>query len=161
MWGNRLRSMSAILVVMVGTVASGWSQDYNLSPPAQPVNLLWIHHSTGANGSHKFDETGSRTWIDGRAVVDCDTWTHVAFTWTGSQARHFVDGVQIIETSGTTRAMTDNSNHLRLGGMSGNLKGGIREVAIYNRALTPAEVRRIYQANAVAPRAEARGWRKY
>jgi hypothetical protein len=96
-------------------------------------------------------------------VVDCDTWTHVAFVWDGSKGRHYVDGVQIIETTTGTRTITDNNNHLFIGSSDpgmGLVKGGIREVAVYNRALTPAEVRRIFQAN-VVPRTSARQWRKY
>jgi len=95
-------------------------------------------------------------------VVDNETWTHVAFTWDGSEGRHFVDGVQIIETMTATRTMTDNSEHLFLGGGAGYLNGGIREVAIYNRALTPAEVRQIFQANAFAAQPSlARRWSNY
>jgi hypothetical protein len=97
-------------------------------------------------------------------VVDCDTWTHVAFTWDGTKGRHFVDGVQIIETAQATRTVTDNSNHLFIGSSDpgmGLVKGGIREVAIYNRALTPDEVRRIFQANAWTLRSSAPRWRNY
>jgi len=76
--------------------------------------------------------------------------------------RHFVDGVQIIETMAASRTVTDNSNHLRLGQGGGNLKGGIREVAIYNRALTPAEVRQIFKANAAAVNpARVRRWTQF
>jgi hypothetical protein len=122
------------------------------------------HYAQGDADSHINTEFGG-DYLAGpdhfNNVVDCDTWSHVAFVWDGQNGRHFMDGVQIIETSATVRTITDNSNHLRLGGVSGNLKGGIREVAIYNRALTPAEVRRIFQANAWALRTSARRWMKY
>jgi len=95
-------------------------------------------------------------------VVDNETWTHVAFTWDGSRGRHFVDGVQIIETMTEARTVTDNSNHLLLGKGEGYLCGGIREAAIYNRALTPAEVRRIFMANATAAKPSlVRRWVRY
>ncbi|MBN1516213.1 LamG domain-containing protein [Candidatus Sumerlaeota bacterium] len=83
------------------------------------------------------------------AVVDNDNWTHVAFVWDGSASRHYISGVQIVETVELTRTVTDNTNHLILGPNSAApLNGGIREVAIYNRALTADEVRCIFQANA-------------
>ncbi len=96
-------------------------------------------------------------------VVDCDTWTRVAFTWDGSKGRHFMDAVQITETTTGTRTLANNNNPLVLGtniASEGYLKGGIREVAIYNRALTPAEVRQIFQANAPRAARVAR-WEKY
>ena len=47
-----------------------WAQETNLSPPATPVNLLWIHHSTGAHWSHKYDSDWTRAWNDGVHGVD-------------------------------------------------------------------------------------------
>ncbi|HUT26151.1 MAG TPA: DUF4214 domain-containing protein [Sumerlaeia bacterium] len=82
-------------------------------------------------------------------VVDSDTWTHVTFVWDGTNVRFYMDAVQIMETyQASARTVTDNANHLFLGVGNGNLSGGIREVAIYNRALTADEVRRIFNANA-------------
>lgn len=95
-------------------------------------------------------------------VVDVDTWTHVAFVWTGSEGRHFIDGVQITETETAARTVTDNTNPLWIGGGDGNVSGGIRELAIYNRALTPDEVRRIFNANAGATQPSVvRRWSRY
>jgi len=84
-------------------------------------------------------------------VVDNDTWTHAAFVWDGADVRFYMDGVQIMETfTAPARTVTDNANHLFLGGNDGGLSGGIREVALYNRALTADEVRRIFNANAAS-----------
>ena len=96
-------------------------------------------------------------------LVDNETWTHVTFTYNGSEARNYIDGVQIMETTATVRTVTDNANPLVLGGGATDyLAGGIREVAIYSRALTPADVRQIFNANAGAMQPSlVRSWREY
>jgi hypothetical protein len=84
-------------------------------------------------------------------VVDKETWTHVAFVWNGSAARLYVDGAQIVETFAIAgKTVPDNANHLYIGGGNGAVCGGIRELAIYDRALSAAEVRGIFNANAVS-----------
>lgn len=91
-------------------------------------------------------------------VVDSETWTHVTFTFDGAHVRNYVDGVQIMDTASETRpALEDNSNHLTIGGGDGSVAGAIREVAIYSRALSADEVRRIFNANAAVP-ATFNGW---
>jgi hypothetical protein len=70
-------------------------------------------------------------------VVDKETWTHVAFVWNGSAVGLYVDGAQIVETFAIAgRTVPDNTNHPYTGGGNGALCGGIRELAIYDRALS-------------------------
>lgn len=94
-------------------------------------------------------------------LVDKETWTHVAFVWNGSAARLYVDGAQIVETFAIAgKTVPDNANHLYIGGGNGAVCGGIRELAIYDRALSAAEVRGIFNANAVSE-ARAADWTIY
>jgi hypothetical protein len=73
------------------------------------------------------------------------TWTHLAVTYDGENARLYVDGAEV-DAKPITGAFGDDTTPLIIGG-NGNkditderLPGRIDEVVLYNRALSPAEV---------------------
>ena len=70
-------------------------------------------------------------------------WTHIAFTFEDAtgKGRFYLNGsVADSSTGSTTLAVTDED--LRIGGsyLGDDYKGAIDQVAVFNRALTPAEV---------------------
>jgi concanavalin A-like lectin/glucanase superfamily protein/Big-like domain-containing protein/type IX secretion system substrate protein len=80
-------------------------------------------------------------------VIDVNTWTHVAFTWDGDTARHYVDGVQIIENMIGSRTLSNQTSNLFLGNGINNLSGGIRQVLVYDRELSSKEVKEIFMSS--------------
>jgi prepilin-type N-terminal cleavage/methylation domain-containing protein len=72
--------------------------------------------------------------------LQINRWTHVAATWDGTTARLYADGVQVA-TRAVSGVLTGGSGPLRIGTHSIHpFQGRLDEVAIYDRALTPAEV---------------------
>ncbi len=64
----RLKRVAALATVLAAVCVAipSVAQEYNLSPPATPVNLLWIHHSTGGHWAYKYDPSDSHCWNDGK-----------------------------------------------------------------------------------------------
>ena len=87
--------------------------------------------------------------VSGGTVL-LDNWTHVACTYDRSQVRLYVNGEEVASTP-FTEAIISSSQPLGIGtqpGFSGrDFDGLIDEVEIFDRALTEAEIRAIYEAN--------------
>ncbi len=90
-------------------------------------------------------EVGSATG----GTVPLNTWSHVAGTYDGSTIRVYLNGVEVASTPASGVLATSATN-LGIGKLDGatfrNFDGLIDEPAIYNRALTAAELQAIYQA---------------
>ena len=80
--------------------------------------------------------------------LDDGTWHHVACTWDGTNAYIYVDNVKSTATAYSTDIVYVTACRLRMGSNAyadGTFYGGLLdEVAIYNRALTDAEVEDLY-----------------
>jgi hypothetical protein len=79
--------------------------------------------------------------VSSPATLALGRWIHVAGTWDGATARVYVDGVAVASTPAPT--LPSNTLALRIGGDStgGNrFDGLIDEVAVYDRALSAAEI---------------------
>lgn len=81
--------------------------------------------------------------IRGNTVLNTGQWYHVAATWDGVTAKIYVNGV-LDNSPGTAKAapIGTDTRALYLGGRSGTdfFDGQIRDVRIYNRPLTAAEL---------------------
>ena len=86
-------------------------------------------------------------WISWSAEFDFNRWYHVAFTYDGAKMALYIDGELVRES---TQAFGDiaypDQSTLSLGcyvddNETGYLQGAIREVRIFDRALTQAEVK--------------------
>ena len=103
-----------------------------------PGNKLRLHLNTTDNGMTDPVE-GDWSPVIGK-------WYHVALTRDGETHSLYLDGVQIA-TSTSSMAFPDPSNVLTIGGAEDfRFVGKIDEVAIYNRALTTAEVKAVHDA---------------
>lgn len=72
------------------------------------------------------------------------TWYHAAATYDGSLMRLYVDGTEVGSTSKSGPISMNANVPLNLGRNPGNssyMKGVLDDVRIYNRALTPAEIK--------------------
>lgn len=79
-----------------------------------------------------------------RGVVDPLIWNHVAITYDGSTITIYVNGEVVKSGSHSKRIRLYGSNGLGIGGCHWEtpFQGWIRDARIYNRALSPDEVRK-------------------
>jgi hypothetical protein len=76
------------------------------------------------------------------APLPLNRWTHIAATYDASKLTLYVDGV-VSSTVPDNGALRQSDSPLRLGGNIWGewFAGAIDEVRVYNRALSPAEVK--------------------
>ncbi len=83
------------------------------------------------------------------AVLQLGRWHHVVGTYDGATVRLYLDGT-LVSSNASTRAIAADPTPLRIGARAdtGNNRfvGGLDEIAIWDRALTAAEVRRLHLA---------------
>jgi len=105
------------------------------------------------------DANGSAIAIDaGVAISNPTAWHHVVFTNNTSGNKLYIDGNQVTPTYSTGNASVDfffdNSSDAgpygyEIGGVAGTdgetFNGIIDEVRVYNRALSPDEIKRLYK----------------
>ena len=136
-----LGSTSGLRTVFAKPVGAGPNDSYT----------LWL--SDGTLNGIVCDVTGCGAQLAARTPLSTGTWYHVAYTvHAGAQQQAlYVNGVQVA-SGATTRSAGYDTQPLLLGRdtESGTpnyfLQGCIDEAAIYNRALTPAEIASIYNA---------------
>ncbi len=100
-----------------------------------------INFRLGTNTATLLDKTYESGLDDG-------SWHHVACTWDGTNAYIYVDNVKSTATAYSSNIVYVSACRLRMGSNAyadGTFYGGLLdEVAIYNRALTDAEVEDLY-----------------
>lgn len=124
-----------------------------------PVSLLWMNkNGTGTNvTSYMYMSTNGGA---GQFQVPCGKptlyfqdaqWHFVALTWSGTLARHYIDGIWDVATAtptGTLAFVAGRSsligNTYYAGTTNQNWKGQIDEVRIYNRCLSENELRALW-----------------
>ena len=109
----------------------------------------WVGYQIGVRGGKM------ATWLNIAAVdaeydsgvVKAGEWTHLAFTFSGNEAISYVNGEEVankpdrkgkIEFEGEPHFMIGERSHTAKGEPFGEL---IDEVALFNRVLTPAEIK--------------------
>lgn len=116
--------------IMGKTTNAGWSDG-------------WGFYFLGSNLYYFIENYAANTAFS--AISNPREWNHVVGTWDGTNINIYINGV-----SGTadtyTGSMTTTPNFAigRLGTDQFNFKGSIDETRIYNRALTAAEVKLLY-----------------
>ena len=117
----------------------------NISP--RPPSL-WLR---GNKVEVWFDPVGGPR-AHSTAGLTLNTWHHLVGTYDGSHVKIYIDGALDASEAHTATPAT-NTSPLRFGaGRESNLllfQGLIDEVTIYNRALTVAEVKEIYDAGSL------------
>jgi hypothetical protein len=94
------------------------------------------------------------TQLNSNDDVPLNAWTHVAATYDGSTISLYINGIldATLPYSGGIYPGTDNMaiganvGGMGSGGMAGPFAGMIDEVSLYNRALSPPEIKAIYSA---------------
>ena len=93
---------------------------------------------------------GKQTYLVGQRFLSPDTWYHIACSWDAKtgQYRTYLDGQMDVNITRTKAYIGKNKNNLIIGGTHNKkylFKGVIDEIAIYNKALTPKEIKANYK----------------
>ncbi|MCR4330073.1 MAG: DUF2341 domain-containing protein [Candidatus Roizmanbacteria bacterium] len=98
-----------------------------------------------------WDTTGSGNWTGGSTVLTtltANTWQYFLIVKKGAQITNYLNGVQTATGTGSSATVSTNNLPLRIGNWASTggrqFNGSIDEVRIYNRALSPTEVRALY-----------------
>jgi len=111
----------------------------------------------GANGRPGLGFYNSNTgWLYSNTPIDVGAWVHVAVSWDpdSDTIKLFKDGV-LTDTFSNISSLYINSGELNIGRQSPNadrgneMDGQLDEVAIYNRALSQAQINRLKQDGAL------------
>jgi hypothetical protein len=133
------------------TAAGNWS---TVLLKEQASNYAYgIYANTGTNRPSGNAVTGGADHdVRGTAALALNTWTHVAFTYSGSSLSLYVNGTQVA-TQAATGSIATSTGVVRIGGNSiwGEYFAGlIDEVRIYNRSLTAGEIQTDMNRSVVA-----------
>lgn len=96
-------------------------------------------------------DTGSPVDITSGVLAD-NTWHHVLANWSGSEMKLYINGKEVASAS-QSGSMADTVDELKVGGYGASsptfqsLSGKLDEVKIYDRALSPDEVKDEYDAS--------------
>jgi hypothetical protein len=126
-------SANTILFYNGNTGSSGWGVLVNNGSCAAGNKI------TVLNGGVSCDRVSSTT------ILPTNSWTHIVLTRDSTTWRLYVDGVQKHTGTGNPNTPTAASNIGASHSGSSVFNGLIDEVRIYNRALSAAEVARLYR----------------
>ncbi len=108
--------------------------------PGQLVYALYASTDNRRPSGHVY--TSGDIALQGPSALPANTWSHLAMTWDGLTIRMFVNGTQVSSSALAGTAVT-SASPLRIGGngvWAEWFNGGIDDVRVYNRALTPAQI---------------------
>ncbi|GIW67580.1 MAG: hypothetical protein KatS3mg096_448 [Candidatus Parcubacteria bacterium] len=126
---------------ILGKIYPGWEWAFYQSGAAVHM-VYWDAWGRHANGMD----------ADWSSVLTVGQWIHLVYTWNGSTSRFYADGALKITHTATNPSINQNrTNNVMIGGhiyVWGDkfFKGLIDEVRIYNRALSDAEIKALYEA---------------
>ncbi|MEI6666710.1 MAG: MBG domain-containing protein [Acidobacteriota bacterium] len=108
-----------------------------------------------ADGSIRFafnNTSPGWAWINSGAMTPVNTWSHVAVTYDSGAVKTYLNGV-LVNTVPASGPLAGTPSYFEIGGrhqtadqpgFRQNFSGSIDEVAMFNRALTAAEVARLF-----------------
>lgn len=88
-------------------------------------------------------------WVESKAIIPLNTWTHLSITFDGKRIILYVNGIlDNVKEDLSPSIIIPSSGSLTIGASIPDrrfFKGCVDEVRIYNRALTPQEIKTDYQ----------------
>ena len=144
------------------TGSSPWTQAVwvkcETNPSAQTIVLSFGHLGVSRGGqalAFYYDERirsvggVGQDFTTDSGVVDPLIWNHVAITYDGSTITIYVNGEAVKSGSHSKRIRLYGSNGLGIGGCDWEtpFQGWIRDARIYNRALSPSEIKSFLGGN--------------
>jgi glucose/arabinose dehydrogenase len=124
------------------TTLSGWRTVALKEAPGEALAYALYAHDNAPRPAGTLNTGGVDINVMGSAALPLSTWTHLAVTYDGSNARLYVNGGQagVLAASGDLRS---TGNPLTIGGNNvwGEwFAGQIDDLRIYNRALSAGEI---------------------
>ncbi len=123
------------------TAASGWRTVALKEAPGGLAYALYARDSAATPGAY-VDTGGGYIGAPGSTALPLNTWTHLAMTYDGSNARLYVNGGQV-GVAAVPGALRSSTNALTIGGNTvwGEwFAGQIDDLRIYNRVLSAGEI---------------------
>lgn len=135
------------------SIAKHWAKDFGLNRGGQFHFGLW--HDNGDLEVHVHDVEGNEVMVRELEPLPLHRWHFVAFTLDGQTLRLFRNGQEVasapcvgLAASGPTMlgigAKLDAEGRPTLGNNAGFWDGRIDELAVFHRALSPEDIRRLY-----------------
>ncbi|MFN8471119.1 MAG: LamG-like jellyroll fold domain-containing protein [Anaerolineae bacterium] len=106
---------------------------------AQTYPSLWVFERSRIRAA--FGDGVNRNVLETPPVLTPNGWSHVAATFDGTTYAIYVDGVLAASTTAFAGRKPAPTSGLTVGKVDTAYQGGLDEVVVVNRALTPAEVR--------------------
>jgi Concanavalin A-like lectin/glucanases superfamily len=139
-----------------GWTMEAWVNPTSLGPTQEVIRIGggdgWFLRVNGTNvGSLWSFGGGNFITPEGGTVPAANVWTHIAATYDGAFVRHYVNGslrYRVAETRALAPSYTGNLGIACQDPSSGGefFLGKLDEVAVYNKALTPAQISAHYAA---------------
>jgi hypothetical protein len=118
------------------TTIGGWTFILNQNSGGNARKLMFERHD-GGSGVSQVTSPGALTY---------GTWYHVVGTYDGATMRLYLDGAEIGNVA-SALSLPDHSYPLQFARQGGNRYGGnLDEIAIYDKALSAAQVQGLYGA---------------
>ena len=111
---------------------------------------LWAYRQTTGVAALNLDDNAAEAYFEGTTNVDDGNWHMVYGVRDGNTAKIYVDGIQENTADITGLGSLDDINKDFMISVDSHaptnyfVRGLIDDVRIYNRALTPAEIQRLY-----------------
>ncbi|KKP67669.1 MAG: hypothetical protein UR66_C0012G0033, partial [Candidatus Moranbacteria bacterium GW2011_GWE1_35_17] len=109
---------------------------------ATATNNNWFWNANSGTGKMQFYNGTAWTTLSTKSVVD-NVWHHVVYTGDGNNIKGYIDGVLDTTNALSNPAMTVGVQIGRRGA-SYSLIGNVDEFRTYNRALSPDEIKQLY-----------------
>ncbi|TAN34011.1 LamG domain-containing protein [Patescibacteria group bacterium] len=115
---------------------------------ASEMGFIFDTRNLGAGQKLLFYVGSGGIDVTGTTTLNANTWYHVAAVRNGDNAYVYVNGAQDGTASGLAARNAASSKNLQIGVENGGsyFPGSLDDVRVYNRALSAAEVKQLYQA---------------
>jgi hypothetical protein len=147
----------SVLTPSAALTISAWVKSTNPTGAANEVIVdkqnaslnRYLLRITGTTGKMRFAVgASSEIQVNANTTLAANTWYHVAGVWNGADITVYVNGVSDATPVAVTGTITDGGEGIVIGRPTvtnaNYFNGSIDEVRIYNRALTQAEIKRLY-----------------
>lgn len=129
------------------------SSQVGFAGPLAKGGSYWIEGNAGGTNQYQFFINNGSDQNLGLVQLTSGIWQHFVLTYDGTTATTYLNG-SISQTKAVAGTITTTANHLLAGnrtGFSRFYKGGLDEVGLWTRALTPVEVATLYNFGSGVP----------
>jgi hypothetical protein len=110
--------------------------------PGGPANDEFLHNGFRNRNVH-FGHWGNDETSNAATTVNNNTWYHVAWVYSGSEAQMYLNGAPVTTDDTDAEGLLDDLQNITIGkteGNNGNFLGTLDEIKMFDTALTQAQV---------------------